>query len=852
MVTWTVLARWLLFGLAFFGCAELGHFLSLPDSPDFATFWPAAGLYMAALSLSPKREWAGYIVLAIVANGLSEWLLHGTTPALAIAFCVANTLEATIGATLLQLVHRRPFAVASLADTLWMAGLGATAATLASAAVGAAAVTQAFGTASFWHNMGMWWFAAGVGVLAVAPMLLTFPSQLDWKRPCGPKVWLEAAAVGSLVVLSSLVAFGPKLGIQRTLPAYPFVVAPFLIWCGLRFGQFGTAVGVFLASIIAVWGTTRGYGLFATMEVSLEMKAASLQVYVLVVTVTPLMFAAVIQQQRQAEDRLKQNLKLLQAVMDGTNDAIFVKDLAGRYLLVNSSGARMLDKTAEEVVGQDDFELFDEKTALHIRQQDQRTIAGGQTVTYDAAATSKNGKFPRHFQTTKGPFRDADGRIVGVVGIARDVSEQTRAEEVLRASEARVRAMFELGADAIIWIDERGAIEAFNPAAERMFGYPAQAVVGKNIKMLMPPPYCDEHDEYLANYLRTRVRKILGHTREVAGRRADGSTFPLELMVSEVFQGSRRTFSGVVRDITERHLAQQALEEAKRDLERRVAERTTELVEANQRLRLEMSERSRAEERLRDQQTHLAHAARLSSLGEMAAEMAHEMNQPLSAITNYVRGTQRRSRSGLLTMDEVLSTLEIIDKEANRAADVIRRTKNFVRKQPSSRQPLDLGVVVSEALALVEHDLRERRVRLDVRSEPALPRCAGDSVQLQQVIVNLVLNAADALQSVPSDQRQITLTVGAHDDSIQLSIVDTGPGISPAAAEKVFDTFFSTKPEGLGLGLPISRGIIEDHGGKLWAERGVRGGACLRFTLPVWEGPDDDLNVAPADSLCSG
>jgi two-component system, LuxR family, sensor kinase FixL len=710
--------RWLTFGLGFWGCAELGHFLSFLETHEFATFWPASGLFLAALAISPKRQWPGYIVMAIAVNALSDWMLHGKGVTMTVAFVTANTLEAVCGATLLQLVHRRPFRAETLADALWMVGLGGLAAPLVGAAIGGAAVTEAFAAKPIWYNIRVWWMADAVGVLAVAPMLLMFPSEIPWQRVRKPELWLEATTTMLMVVLSSLVAFGPKLGLERDLPAYPFVVAPFLIWCGLRFGQFGTAVGVFLAGTVAIWGTTRGYGLFAHMEQTLEMKAAALQVYVTVITVTPLMFATVLKRQRMAED-------------------------------------------------------------------------------------------------------------------------------ILRASEAKARAMFEMAADAIIWIDERGTIEAFNPSAERMFGYAAKSIIGQNIKRLMPSPYRDEHDGYLANYLRTGERKILGFTREVTGLRSDGTQFALELMVSEVLQGNRRTFSGVVRDVTERRLAQQVLEESKDELERRVAERTADL-------RQEMFERARAEERLREQQSQLAHAARLSNLGEMAAELAHEVNQPLSVISNYVRGTQRRLQADGVTIAEVIPTLEIIGKEANRAAEVIRRIKNFVRKQPPSRTPLDLGAVVREAVALVELDLRERQVQWEVHLGNPLHKCAGDAVQLQQVIVNLVLNAADALQNMPPGERRITLTVGQREEYLELAIADNGPGISPEAAGRIFDAFYSTKPEGLGLGLPISRGIIENHGGKLWGELALTGGACFRFTLPVWEGPGDEFDEPVSDRLCRG
>jgi two-component system sensor kinase FixL len=840
------------FGLGLALCAELGYFLSFREPQAFATFWPASGLYLATLAVSPPRRWPGYLAAAIAANALLELLGHGRPLWLIAAFCCANTLEAVCGAWLLQRVHRRPFHAESLADFIWLVGLAGLGAPLAGAAVGGAAATAAAGAPdALWRNIAAWWRSDAMGVLAVAPLVLTVRGQLGWRRRCGPKMWLEAVATAAMIVAASLVAFGPQLGPQRQLPAYPFVVAPPLIWCGLRFGQFGTAIGVFLASAIAVWGTTRGYGLFAHMEPNVEMQLAALHAYVTVVTITPLLFAAVIQQQTRAEDRLKQNLELLEAVMKGTTDAIFIKDLQGRYLLINEPGARMLGLSPADVIGKDDTALFDLPTARRIRNEDRRTILTAQTTTYEAVATSA-GKTWYHY-TTKGPYRDVQGRVIGVVGIARDISDLKRAEEVLRASEARARAVFELAGDAIIRIDERGTIESFNPAAERMFGWPAAEIVGRNVAALMPPPFSCEHDSYLATYLQTGVPKMIGTTRELVGLRRDGTAFPIEVTISEVRIGDQRTFTGIVRDVTERRQAQQALEEAKSALERRVVEHTAELVAANEQLRREMNERARAEERHRELQAQLAHAARLSSLGEMAAELAHEINQPLSAIANFVFGTLRRLTAGTISVEVIRPTLETIGREAKRAAEVVRRTKDFVRKQPPCHVPLALNALVDEALAITEYECREFQVRVHKHLAPDLPRVAGDEVQLRQAVVNLVLNALEALKSVPAENRSLTLTTEWGGGQVTLGVTDTGPGMEPAVVERIFEAFFTTKPKGLGLGLTISRSIIESHGGRLWVQSLPGQGTSFFFTLPISDKHDDsDPLSASADRVCSG
>ena len=719
-VSLALLSRWLLFALAFYGCTELGHFLSFPGNQHFATFWPASGLYLAALCLSPRKLWPGYIAAGLMVNGLSEVVLHGTSPALATAFCVANTLEAITGAWLLQRI-RRPFDVGGLTDMLWMAALGGLVAPLVGAAIGGAAARDTFPDHSFWYHARVWWMADAVGILAVAPILLTFPSQLALNRLCGPRVWLEAAIVACLIVSSSLIAFGPLATHIRPapVPAYPFFVAPFLVWCGLRFGRFGTAIGVFLAGVIAIWGTTRGYGLFAQLEPTLELKAAALQVYLIVVSTTPLLFATVIQEQRAAEDRLNHNLQLLadserrfRTLAAFSPVGIFENDAQGRCIYVNERCCELTGLTLEQMTG------FGWSSAIH---PDDR-----QRVVDEARRLIASGG--DHFELEY-RFQTPEGRV--------------------------------------IWV--AGAKVALRDAAGQIIGYIGNLV-----------------------------------------------------------------------DITERRLAQAAMEDAKTALECRVADRTSDLVAANEQLRLQMVERALAEERLREQQAQLAHAARLSNLGEMAAELAHEVNQPLSAISNYVRGTQRRLQSGNVSVADLAPTLEIIGKEANRAADVVRRTKDFVRKQHPSPVPLDLPAVVREAVAMVAHDLRDQQVELDLRLNAELPQCIADVVQLQQVLVNLLLNAIDALRGVPAGNRRINIAARCSGELVELSLGDSGTGIPREITEKIFDAYYTTKPGGLGLGLPISRGIIEGHGGKLWLEPGDRGGATFCFTLPVWEESDDD------------
>jgi two-component system sensor kinase FixL len=360
--------------------------------------------------------------------------------------------------------------------------------------------------------------------------------------------------------------------------------------------------------------------------------------------------------------------------------------------------------------------------------------------------------------------------------------------------EALLRAVVETSPDGLITIDEHCLIESVNPAAERMFGYPAEEVIGRNVACLMPSPYREEHDAYVARYLRTGERRIIGIGREVLGQRKDGSIFPLELAVGEVQAVGRRIFAGFVRDV---------------------------------------SARERAEQRLRELQAELVHVSRLSAMGEMASALAHELNQPLTAIMNYAQAT-RRLANGI--DDErraaLVGLLEKTSQQASRAGQIISRLRQFVAKGETERMLEDVNAVVEEAsaLALIGTAGRGIAVRRDLT--PKLPPVLVDKIQIHQVITNLIRNSVDALAAVERPQILIrTRRAGPH--QVEISVADTGPGLEPEVAARLFQPFVTTKPGGMGIGLSICRSIVEAHGGKLWASDNPGGGAVFSMSLPV-------------------
>ena len=248
----------------------------------------------------------------------------------------------------------------------------------------------------------------------------------------------------------------------------------------------------------------------------------------------------------------------------------------------------------------------------------------------------------------------------------------------------------------------------------------------------------------------------------------------------------------------------------------------------------DITEHKQAEEQARRHQTELARVARLSTMGEMATGIAHELNQPLSAIANFSRGCIRRLRSGGMSPQELIVPLEEVCEQAERAGDILRHVRDFVRKREPRLKSLDVNQIVRAVVKFTEHEARHQCTHVRLNLDPLLPKVAADAIMIEQVIVNLVRNAIEAMTEVTPSRREIVIQTRLFEsDSVEVEVADTGPGIEGGLIDQVFDQFFTTKPEGVGMGLAISRSIIESHGGKIRAESSRDGGAILRFTLKI-------------------
>jgi two-component system, LuxR family, sensor kinase FixL len=362
------------------------------------------------------------------------------------------------------------------------------------------------------------------------------------------------------------------------------------------------------------------------------------------------------------------------------------------------------------------------------------------------------------------------------------------------SSETHLRSILATVPDAMIVIDDHGSIISFSAAAEKMFGYAEGDVIGENVSMLMPSPDRERHDVYLEHYRKTGERKIIGIGRLTTARHRDGYTFPIELAIGEAWIGEQRIFTGFIHDISER--------------------RQTEL-------------------RLRDLQAELAHVGRVSEIASFASSLAHELNQPLTAIANYCEAAcdlvpDASGNESLMMLREALGEAA---REALRAGQIVQRLREFVRHGESIRAPESVGRIVTEASALALIGSREHGIEVQVQLDPDADDVFVDRIQIQQVLTNLIRNAVDAM--IESELRMLTIRArGGPEQLVTVTVQDTGCGISDAFASQLFQPFVTSKKSGMGIGLSVCRTIIEAHEGRIWFEPNEGGGTIFRFTLP--------------------
>jgi PAS domain S-box-containing protein len=507
-----------------------------------------------------------------------------------------------------------------------------------------------------------------------------------------------------------------------------------------------------------------------------------------------------IHERKQVQERLQQSEQRWQTAFENSAIGIMMRDRADRFFAANRAFRDMLGYTESEL-----YQLCQ----LDVTYEEDRDL------NLDLIRELWEGK-RQHFQIEK-RYRRKDGTLVWVRNnvtlvpgtggaafflftIVEDITERKKEESERRYIEQRYRVMVETASDAVVCIDERGAILLANPATTKVFGYDPADLIGKPLTMLMPEYLRKLHEDGFRRYSATGQRHINWQGTELTGLRKNGQEFPVEISFGELTADGHRIFTGFVRDISER--------------------KQTEGLRAS----------------LHATQLELAQVSRLTTMGELAASIAHEVNQPLTAVTNNANACLRLLARRNLDPEVLRCALEEIVADGTRASAVIARIRAFIKKAPAERKELDINDVIQEVLALARRELSENRVLLELQLTNALPLVLVDRVQLQQVLLNLIMNGIEAMAAVTDRRRMLWVQsqVGEAGD-VLVAVLDSGTGVG-SESDRVFTPFFTTKANGMGMGLPISRSLIEGHGGRLWSSPNSPHGAIFSFTLPAAAG----------------
>ena len=500
---------------------------------------------------------------------------------------------------------------------------------------------------------------------------------------------------------------------------------------------------------------------------------------------------------------VKANEDCFRLLIESVKDyAIFMLDPAGRVVSWNAGAKRIKGYDESEILGHH-FSCFyqpEDVASGKPAQSLQRAKDEGH-FTEEAIRVRKSGEsFWASVVIT--PLWDEAGLLKGFAKVTRDISERKSAEE-------KRRLMVELAINAMIMVDARGSIVLANPQTEKMFGYSAAELIGKPVEILVPSWFRKSHPSQREKFFAAPTVRPMGARRDLQGCRKDGTEFPVEIGLNPIHTSEELLVLGSIVDITER---------------------------------------KKAEDNARRHLAELAHAGRLSTVGEMFSGLAHEINQPLAAAANYARASVRIARSTDGPMHEKL--LELMEKsaaQAERASEIVNRLGTFVKKDRSIRSEIDLNRLIQNVIALpilfISRAEAITHPRIQLELEPGLPMIVVDKVQIEQVIVNLIRNGMEAMLELPPSECQLEIRTARQGEFIQISISDHGHGIPLELQSQLFSPFFTTKSQGMGLGLSISRSIIETHQGQMLLVSSSKNGTTFEIRLPVENRPTETLEI---------
>jgi two-component system, LuxR family, sensor kinase FixL len=782
-----VIGLWVFAGY-YLGC-KVGFALTFTPHP-VSVLWPPNSVLVAALLLTPSRSW-WLVLLAALPAHLAAQLQDHVPPIMILCWFISNASEALISAGLTRYVIGGRLRFTSLRKVgifcLCVVFIGP----FLSSFLDAAFVTwNHWGHDGYWELVRIRLFSNAVSALIIVPLIVTWASEgVHLVKAASRSRYLEACALFlGLLAVSYVVLYELNAGTDLALLFLPL---PFLLWAAVRFGALGTSTAISIVGLLAIWSASHGHGPFSGETA--EQSALSIEIFLIGLAIPLLFLAALVEERVTGKNQLRESESRFQIVADAAPVLIWMSGVDRLCTFFNKPWLDFTGRSREQELGNG--------WAEGVHQDDRERCLQVYTTAFDAREPfvmqyrlRRNDGEYRWIADQGVPRHDPEGRFAGYIGSCVDVTELVHKDQALRESEERMR----VAAEAVnlgIWEWDLSKDEIWATNARRaLLGWPTSGKTG--LEDFMSRVHPDDRDR-VQQTIDGAIQGGKDFDSEYRLMLPDGIVRWMSTRGSIQFDsaGKPSRLLGISIDITSRKQAQ---------------------LEA---------ERDRAE---------LSHLSRVALMGEMSASIAHELNQPLAGILSNAAAGQRFLSRGNIDTTEIRELLADIIADTRRASDVVRGIRGMVKKEQVARRSVDLNEIVMDAVRMASPDAVLHSCALETSLDANLRPIDGDPVQLQQVLLNLMINAFDAMRDTPPSLRKVLIATESNgDDSVRATVRDHGVGISEELRERLFDPFFSTKAEGLGMGLAIVRSIVEAHGGTITAENLDGGGARFEFVLPM-------------------
>jgi PAS domain S-box-containing protein len=648
---------------------------------------------------------------------------------------------------------------------------------------------------AYWQVWRMRFIANVLAELTLVPFIVLWGAHgVAWFRRASLRHYAEASLlIGGLLTVSLFVFSWQSAGLG-TVPALVYLPLPFLIWAAVRFGPAGASISILVVVLVSIWGATEGHGPFIAR--SPAENVLSLQLFLIAISLPLLLLASLVEERREKAEALSESEARFRSMADTAPVMIWMSGINRQSSFFNKGWLDFTGRKLEEELGDGWAQGVHREDVDRCRKVYVHSFAAREEFTMEYRLRRSDGEY--RWVIDHGVPRFArDGMFLGYIGTAIDITERKTAQETLEKERAFLRQVIDVDPNFIFAKDREGRFTLVNQAVADAYGTTVEGLIGKTDADFNPN--CDEVDAF------RRIDLEVINTRQ-------GRFIPEECIMDS--HGKLRWMQTVKRPIIEKDgSATQVLAAA-----------------------TDITQRKQAESELQRNRQELAHVARLSVMGELAASLAHELNQPLTAILSNAQAAQRFLSTNPGALEEVREILGDIVQDNNRAGEVIRRMRTLVKKGELEFAVIDLENVIGDVVALAHSDAILHNVRVSLKIHRGLPRVRADRVQLQQVLLNLLLNAFDAMKDCSVNEREIEFRASCDDTRmVTVAVRDGGVGLGMDQLDKIFQPFYTTKPDGLGMGLSISQSIIEAHGGRLWAENNPDRGSTFSFTVPVEE-----------------